>query len=261
MATAILLGLSLAELAADAAPESDQPAAASTDASSGDKAVSLDAFTVTGSHIRRLEGEGPAPVNDYSSDLIEGSGALTLGSFLQNLPFNSGSEQTINNPSGFGQGDYARGASTLNPRGLGPQRVLILIDGHRPVNFASPDSSGASVFDIDSVPAAVIESVEYLKDGASGIYGSDAITGVLNIKLKKNYNGLSTDVMVGDVAQSGGQGGDPMARSANLIAGGSVRGTTFLVDLNSQPSHSREYSGVSPWRTGVVDSGLVRRRS
>jgi len=232
MAAAILLGPCLAAPAASAAPESAQPASAPLDSGSGDKAVNLDAVTVTGSHIRRLEGEGPAPVNDYSSDLIERSGALTLGSFLQDLPFNSGSEQTINNPSGFGQGDYARGASTLNPRGLGPQRVLILLDGHRPVSFASPDSSGASVFDIDSIPAAVVDSVEYLKDGASGIYGSDAITGVLNIKLKKNYDGLSTDVMVGNVLQSGGQGGDPMARSANLIAGGSVKGTTFLVDLN-----------------------------
>lgn len=228
----VIFGLGLAELPAEAAPETVPPESASPDSNSERTAVQLDAVTVTGSHIRRLEGEGPAPVNEYSNGVIAQSGALTLGSFLQNLPFNSGSEQTINNPSGFGQGDYERGASTLNPRGLGPQRVLILIDGHRPVNFASPNSSGASVFDINSIPAAVVDSVEYLKDGASGIYGSDAITGVINIKLKKNYSGLSTDLMVADVLQSGGQGGNPMARSANLVAGGSVNGTSYLVDLN-----------------------------
>lgn len=197
-----------------------------------DQAVHLDAYEVTGSRIKRLEGEGPAPINQYSTATIEQSGALTLTNFLQTLPFNNGSEQTIANPSGFGQGDYDRAASALNPRGLGPQRVLILIDGHRPVDFAAPNATGAAIFDLNSIPAQAVESVEYLKDGASGIYGSDAITGVLNIKLKKSYEGVSTGFMVGDVAQPHGDGGNPFARSANLIVGGAVKGTTYLIDLS-----------------------------
>jgi len=229
----LLLGLLLALPLASAQTTAVSSSAATTSSTStADQTVVLDTYEVTGSHIKRLEAEGPAPVNQYSSDTIAQSGALTLGAFLQDLPFNSGSQQTINNPSGFGQGDYDRGASTINPRGLGPQRVLVLIDGHRPVNFASPDSTGASVFDINSIPAEAIDSVEYLKDGASGIYGSDAITGVLNIKLKKSYRGLSTDAMIGDVAQPGGQGGDPMARSFNLIAGDSLRNNSYLIDVS-----------------------------
>ena len=211
----------VAQSAAPASPAEDQT-----------QTITLGAYEVTGSHIKRLEGEGPAPINAYSSATIEQSGDLTLANFLQTLPFNSGSLQTINNPSGFGQGDYDRGASSLNPRGLGPQLVLVLIDGHRPVNFAAPDATGAAVFDIDSNPTAVVDSVDYLKDGASGIYGSDAITGVLNIKLKKSFSGISTDAMVGDVAQSHGNGGNPFARSENLIAGTSANGTSFLVDIN-----------------------------
>ncbi len=201
-------------------------------ASAAGPTVKLGPFEVTGSHIRRVEGEGPAPVVEYSQATLEGSGALTLGAFMQSLPFASGTQGTIYNPSGFGQGDYDRGASTLNPRGLGPQRVLILIDGHRPVNFASPDSTGAAVFDLDSIPPEAVESIDYLKDGASAIYGSDAIAGVINIKLKQDYSGLSTDFMIGNVLQPGGQGGDPLARSANLVAGGSAHGTSYLADLH-----------------------------
>jgi len=202
-----------------------------SDENSDGETVKLGPYEVTGSHIKRLAGEGPAPVNEYSSDTIEQSGAMSLADFLQEMSFNSGSQQTINNPSGFSQGDYDRGASTINPRGLGPQRVLILIDGHRPVNFASPDSTGASVFDINSIPIEAVDSVDYLKDGASAIYGSDAIAGVLNLKLKQSFSGASTDAMIGDVAQPGGQGGHPLARSFNLIAGDSSLGTSYLVDV------------------------------
>ena len=193
--------------------------------------LKLDTYVVTGSHISRLEGEGPQPIATYNETSIADSGAVTLGDYLSTLPFNSGTEGSILNPNGFGTA-YARGATTLNPRGLGAQRFLVLINGRRATNFGAPDSTGASVFDVNSIPVEAIEGIDYLKDGASAIYGSDAITGVMNIKLKKSYNGLTADVMVGDVLQPGGQGGDPLARAANLLAGASTSHSSVMVALS-----------------------------
>jgi outer membrane receptor protein involved in Fe transport len=200
-------------------------------AATRDEPVRMVPYEVTGSHIQRLDGGGPQPVVNYSSDQIEDSGALTLGDFLTTLPFNTGSQGTLYNPSGFNTA-YARGAVTLNPRGLGAQRFLVLINGRRAVTYGAPDSTGASVFDLNSIPIEAVSSVAYLKDGASAIYGSDAITGVLDIKLKQTYSGLSVGLMVGDVLQSGGQGGDPLARGANVLAGSSADGTSVMVNVN-----------------------------
>ena len=193
--------------------------------------VKMVPYEVTGSHIKRLDGEGPQPVVDYSGDQIEGSGVLTLGDFLSTLPFNTGSQGTLYNPSGFNTA-YARGAVTLNPRGLGAQRFLVLINGRRAVTYGAPDSTGASVFDLNSIPVEAVSSVAYLKDGASAIYGSDAITGVLDIKLKEHYSGLSVGFTVGDVLQPGGEGGDPLVRDANVLAGGAAEGTSVMIDVN-----------------------------
>ena len=113
---------------------------------------------------------------------------------MQGLPYNGGTEGSLYNPNGFGTA-YARGATTINPRGLGAQRFLVLINGRRAVPYGAPDSTGAYVFDFDSIPVDAVESVDYLKDGASAIYGSDAITGVVNIRLKRNYSGVSTEFL------------------------------------------------------------------
>ena len=123
----------------------------------------------------------------YSAVDIEAKGYTNVGDFIQSLPFNSGGANSIYQTSSF-----LRGASTANLRGLGSQRFLTIVDGRRAVPYALTNSGNRSVFDFNSLPAAAIESVELLTDGASAIYGSDAITGVLNIKLKKNFSGFST---------------------------------------------------------------------
>jgi iron complex outermembrane receptor protein len=170
---------------------------------------------------------------------------------------------TIDLPSGVAGTPYARGASTMNPRGLGAQRFLVLLNGQRAVNYGTPDSSGDSVFDFNSIPASAIESIDYLKDGASAIYGSDAITGVMNIKLKKAYSGFTSSVMAGNTV---GQGGDTFTRSANLLVGTSSEKTSVMVDAtwfrqndNLSKDYTRskttDYSYLGPVK-GLNDNSL-----
>lgn len=160
---------------------------------SNKQATNLDAVTVTGSLVRRVDVETASPVVVVDRQQIEQSGKQTLGDLLQALPGIAGdaTNPQVNN----GGGD---GASTVSLRGLGDQRTLLLVDGHRVVNN-----------DVNSIPTNMIDHVEVLKVGASAVYGSDAIGGVVNFILRKNFEGgqVSTNygqTSAGDGARSGG---------------------------------------------------------
>jgi outer membrane receptor protein involved in Fe transport len=249
-----------AQRVAPKAAKSDHP---EQEAKADDVVQNMTAVEVTGSHIKRLEGEGPQPIASYSAGEIEDRGYQTVGDFMQSLSFNSGTVNTIDLPSGVAGTPYARGATTMNPRGLGAQRFLVLLNGQRAVNYGTPDSSGDSVFDFNSIPAGAIESIDYLKDGASAIYGSDAITGVMNIKLKKSYSGFTSSIMAGNTV---GQGADTFTRSINVLAGTSSQKTSVMVDatwfrqndnLSSDYSRSKttDYRFLGPVK-GVNDNSL-----
>jgi outer membrane receptor protein involved in Fe transport len=191
--------------------------------------VAMDAFAITGSRIKRLEGEGPQPVASYAQKDIEDRGFLNTGDFLQSLSFNSG---TVNSPgvpavNPVSNVPYARGAVTINPRGLGAGRFLVLLDGKRPASYGLPDNRGGAVFDFNSIPTEAIASIEYLKDGASAIYGTDAIAGVMNVRLRSNYSGFSTSATVGDTL-----GHDTLTRSLSLLTGDSTKKGSYLLNVN-----------------------------
>jgi outer membrane receptor protein involved in Fe transport len=133
----------------------------------------LQTIVVTGSHIRRVDLETSNPVTVVTSQQIQASGKLTLGDIVQDLPGMAGNATNPNVNNGGGTG-----ASTVSLRGLGSSRTLILVDGQRVLNN-----------DINAIPSELIERVEVLKDGASSVYGSDAIGGVVNFITKKNYQG------------------------------------------------------------------------
>ncbi|WP_148667811.1 TonB-dependent receptor plug domain-containing protein, partial [Mizugakiibacter sediminis] len=147
-------------------------------------------IVVTGSRIRRVDLETANPVFAIDRAQIQQSGKVTLGDLVQEAPSISGAAQNpqVNN----GGGD---GASTVSLRGLGAQRTLVLINGHRVI--ASPSAGGV---DINQIPANLVERIEVLKDGASAVYGSDAIGGVVNIILRSNYQGaeFSADYGISD---------------------------------------------------------------
>lgn len=197
--------------------------------------IQLDAFTVTGSHIKRLDNEGAQPVATYAKDDIDARGFKSTGDFLQSLSFNSGTTNSVGVPAAnpVSSVPFARGAVTLNPRGLGAGRFLVLLDGKRPSSYGLPDNRGGAVFDLNSIPTEAISSVEYLKDGASAIYGTDAIAGVMNIKLRSNFTGLSTTAMYGNVF-----GHDAGTRTLSLLMGDTSAKGSYLLNVNWSKQNS-----------------------
>lgn len=150
---------------------------------------------VTGSSIKRIDGESALPVQVLKRADIERSGATTTEELVKQLSSlsSSGSSTTVANSSGYGGGSIA----TVSLRGLGGGRTLVLVNGRRVSVYGggSAGSAGSSV-DINSIPLSAIERVEVLKDGASAVYGSDAIAGVVNFILRKDYKGV--EISAGD---------------------------------------------------------------
>ncbi|MFT5482719.1 MAG: iron complex outermembrane receptor protein [Halieaceae bacterium] len=142
---------------------------------------------VTGSRIRRGHYQGSAPVDIVSAPDIEFSGAQTIGEILKFLPAVSGNSTSTAISNG---GD---GTATVTLRGLPASNTLVLINGRR---IAHDGLAGESV-DLNTIAPATIERIEILKDGASAIYGSDAIAGVINIILKRDFEGLLAETYYG----------------------------------------------------------------
>lgn len=142
---------------------------------------------ITGSLIKRVNAEGPAPVEVLTRKDIAKTGATTLNELVRSIPsidvFDQG-ELASNSPSGSG-------TANLKMRGLDSSNLLILLNGRRlPVN-ALYDSSGAgAAVDVNMIPVSAIERVDILKDGGSAIYGADAVAGVINIITKTDYQGF-----------------------------------------------------------------------
>src|SRR6202789_1965989 len=144
----------------------------------------LQKIIVTGSLIKRTDTETPSPVQVLTGDQIQQMGYTNLSQVLGNLSANG--QGTLS--QSFGQA-FAAGASGVALRGLTVGGTLVLIDGKRMVDYPISDDNQRSFVDVSAIPFNAIERVEVLKDGASAIYGADAIAGVVNIILKKNYNG------------------------------------------------------------------------
>ncbi len=213
---AALMGVTAGIVIAQPAPNADD------NRPQNDEPQKLDRYEVTGSRIKRIDYETTAPVNVFVNEDIQAKGYNNFGDFMQSLSFNSGTSNSIYQTSSF-----LRGAATTNLRGLGSQRFLTLINGRRAIQYALPNSGNRSVFDFNSLPSAAIESVELLKDGASALYGSDAITGVVNIKLRKNFTGLYLSAKYSNTLKS--QGGDTGRTEIGLVAGAGGNGKTKVV--------------------------------
>ena len=156
--------------------------------------VILEAFPVVGSRIKRIEVEGPNPVASIRQSDIQLAGYSTIGDALRTLPMVSGGSQqpAASNDS------FTPGASTVNIRGLGNNGVLVLLNGRRAAPLSTPGFDGMqTMFDMNSVPMAAVESIEVLKDGGSALYGSDAVCGVIDIRLKRNYSGVIATTELG----------------------------------------------------------------
>lgn len=142
---------------------------------------------VTGSNIKRgIDEQTSSPVQVLGQAEIKAMGANTVKDIVDTLTSNTGALSDLGSSNSF-----ASGASGLSLRNLGKDSTLTLLNGRRVSNYGTADGGQQTFVNIDAIPAEVIERVDVLLDGASAIYGSDAIAGVVNIITKKEYNGLT----------------------------------------------------------------------
>ena len=147
----------------------------------------VEKIEVTGSNIKRVDAETTSPITIITAEEIKRSGATSVQELLNNLSIAQGG--SLNDISG-GNG-FSPGTATIALRGLGSQSTLTLLNGRRisPAAFNDPNTGQSVITNLNSIPATAIERIEVLKDGASAIYGSDAIAGVINIILRKDFTG------------------------------------------------------------------------
>ena len=156
------------------------------------EARDVELILVTGSFVRRSENfESPSPLAVVDSVAIDSIGAKNIADITQTLTINTGAE---NNPDAFTQNATA-GTSNINLRGLGVASTLVLLNNKRQVVNAQPTNEGLNFVDTSSlVPMIAIDRMEVVKDGASALYGSDAVAGVVNFITKRDYDGAMVTV-------------------------------------------------------------------
>ena len=168
------------------------PVVAQSSSSSGEE---VEEVVILGSKIKRARRDGVSPISSFERSDILLTGAESIGSFLQGLP---GQGSAINSTYNNG-GD---GSTRVALRNLTPPRTLVLVNGRRWVN--SGTGADASV-DLTTIPIAMVERIDVLRDGASAIYGSDAIAGVINITTREDFQGLDWSARDGEYTAGGGR--------------------------------------------------------
>jgi iron complex outermembrane receptor protein len=233
---ALRAGAALAALtvATSAAAQSTlpPPETAEAPASSAQEATSSGDIVVTGSRIRRDPLSQDSPIVFVDQADIAKTGLDSVTDVLQRLPSAGGGLNTkFNNSGNFGNppdgGGVGAGAAEIDLRYLGSKRTLVLVDGLRFVNAASASGVPGSV-DLNAIPESMIERIEVLQDGASAIYGSDAIAGVVNIITKRGQKGLVATAQLG-----GYDDGDGFTENYQVSWGNGGDGPTqFVVGAN-----------------------------
>jgi iron complex outermembrane recepter protein len=190
----------------------------------------IERIEVTGSNIKRVESETSSLVQVISRTDIERTGKQSIAEVLRGITGdNQGSL-----PTAF-SGGFASGAAGVSLRGLGLNSTLVLVNGRRMAPYGLADDGARTFVDLNSIPLEAVDRVEILKDGASAIYGSDAVGGVVNIILRKNYQGFS----------AGGSVGTSYRRDGELLRGsmsggfGDISADKFNVFLSVEGSQEK----------------------
>jgi len=211
-------------------------------------ATKIEEVLVTGSRIKRVDSDyqDGGQVVQIDREQIDALGSLTIAEVLRSSPLNS-----------FGSfsersGSSAQSNATINLRGLEDFRTLVMIDGRRMVG--SPNL-GAATTNVNMVPMAAVESVEVLADGASAVYGSDAVAGVVNMHLRENFDGIEFKIRGGDRSRDDGN-----EFSASLLAGvdGDNSNLTFAIERSMRdPIYDRDRSYTAPKTRDVEGDGVI----
>src|SRR3984957_1136225 len=233
LSSAVRLALSLGAVAT-----AGSVTAIAQDTGTPPKSQSLETIVVTGSNIRRVDIETASPVVTIDRAQIQASGKVNLGDLIQELPSMAGAAMTpqVNNGGA--------GTAGVSLRGLGSNRTLLLINGHR-VPF--------QLQDLNLLPVAIVERIEVLNDGASAVYGSDAIAGVVNIITRTNYQGAEVGVDYGESDKDDGE-----RRAVHAIFGqttdkGSI---VFGVQYDKQDPVSAGNRNVSKNAQYIYNTGI-----
>ncbi|AKS41426.1 TonB-dependent receptor plug domain-containing protein [Wenzhouxiangella marina] len=226
----------------------------------------LDRVQVTGSRIRRSAVEGQSPILTISRSDIQATGLSSVADVLQEMTTGGSALNTKLNSSGnFGfppdGSGVGAGSATVDLRHLGSKRVLVLVDGLRWVNESS--ASGVSSFvDLNTIPLAMVDRIEVLEDGASSIYGNDAIGGVVNVITRSDFEGAELQTSYGQYDE-----GDGETWQAELSLGGQSDRLRYFfsvsgMDQSEVNSRDRAISSLPVPNTGLTrgSSGTPRGR-
>ncbi|MGO4466609.1 TonB-dependent receptor plug domain-containing protein, partial [Pseudoduganella sp. RAF53_2] len=194
---------------------------------------------VTGSNIRTAQKEGASAVQVFSAKDLAATGKTNVADILRTISANSG-----NSYNEQYTGSFSAGTVGLSLRGLGQKNTLILVNGKRVASYATAQDLQDTFVDLNSLPMAAVQRIEVLKDGASSVYGSDAVAGVVNIILYKEFTGTEVSAQVGSSTQGTGQ----VERSAMLQTGfGSLdeKGWSIVFSLDALKRDKLQQSDVS----------------
>src|SRR5437667_1517507 len=189
----------------------------------------IERVEITGSSIKRIDAETALPVQIVTRQEIEATGSANVEQFLQGLgvALQGNSNSVVATASGATTG----GVSSVSLRGLGSQRTLVLIDGKRVA--AGGTLTDSTTVDVNHIPIAAIERVEVLKDGASAIYGADAVGGVVNVITRPQFDGADVSLLTSTSLR-----GDGAEHDASVVLGfTSTNKHTYLVVSGSHQQH------------------------
>ncbi|WP_194755286.1 TonB-dependent receptor plug domain-containing protein [Aliidiomarina indica] len=198
-----------------------------------ERAERVERIQVTGSRIQRTDMEGALPVTVIDRESIELSGEISVADLLRNTTFNSAGSFRPQS------GSSAQGVSMINMRGLGSSRTLVLVDGRR---LTMSPSTGSSQ-DLNSIPMGAVERIEILSDGASAVYGSDAIGGVINVITRRDFSGVEATIGAAEVSVPR-EGGD---RENGSVVFGSASDTTRIIGGVSWNKREIIFENAFPW--------------
>lgn len=221
------------------------------------KVKKAEKIQVTGSRIKRTEIEGVSPVEVISREDIEQSGVTTVAELISNRPVSSAGAYANHNG-----GSENRSITRIDLRGMGPENTLVLLDGRR-----LPDEGGAGFVDISTIPVSAVERIEILKDSASALYGSDAMSGVVNIITRKDYDGTMVAAKASKPKKDGGliteytvMQGTTSGRFNNLIVMNYTHGDAVFMD-DRDWTDSYVVSWASPRANAYLYPGPVGGQS
>ncbi|MYM21907.1 TonB-dependent receptor [Duganella sp. FT135W] len=218
-------------------------------AQNAEPAGQIQRVEITGSSIKRASAETASPVQMITRDELMKSGKTTVAEFLQSLTVDGAGSL----PSGFGTG-FAAGSTAISLRGLGATSTLVLLNGRRMAPFARADDGQKSFTDLSTIPMQLVERIEVLKDGASSTYGADAIAGVVNIILRKDFEGVTIKADTGASRYSDNK----QNNIAVTVGKGNLDDDKYNLVFNVEYKKSDELAAADRKDRGWIGHGDIR---